>query len=108
MSRRRPFISTAVLLNAICIFFAIQAQAWPGRLTEEFHHTYPLPADGRVELDNLNGDVHITAWDENQVKVDAVKYANTQERLNEMKIEIGSGSDYLSDRNAVSGPRPYI
>src|SRR5271166_3340286 len=73
MSPRRSFISTAVVLNAICIFLAIQAHAWPGKLTEEFHHTYPLPADGRVELDNLNGNVHITAWDQNQVKVDAVK-----------------------------------
>lgn len=103
MSPRRSFISTAVVLNAICIFLAIQANAWPGKLTEEFHHTYPLPADGRVELDNINGAVHITAWDQNRVKVDAVKYANTQERLNEIKIEVESGSDYLSIETRYPG-----
>ena len=64
-------------------------------MTEEFHQTYALTADGRVELDNINGAVHISSWDRNEVKVDAVKYANTKERLDEAKIEIDSGKDYL-------------
>src|SRR6202162_3912092 len=69
-----------------------------GALTEEFHQTYPLTADGRVELDNINGDVHISSWDQNQVKVDAVKYADTKEHLDEAKIEIDSRNDSLSIR----------
>ena len=69
-----------------------------GALTEEFHQTYALTADGRIELDNINGDVHISSWDQNQVKVDAVKYADTKERLDEAKIEIDSRNDSLSIR----------
>jgi hypothetical protein len=42
--------------------------------------------------------VHISTWDQNQVKVDAIKSAWTQERLGEAKIEVDSGSDYLSIR----------
>jgi hypothetical protein len=85
--------------GTICaLLFAVQAHAWPGKLTEEFHHTYPLSADGRVELNNINGAVHIVAWDQNEVKVDAVKYANTRERLDEVKIEVEAGSDYVSIR----------
>jgi DUF4097 and DUF4098 domain-containing protein YvlB len=75
-----------------------QAKDWPGKLTEEFHHTYPLAAGGRIELDNINGAVHITAWDQNQVKVDAVKYANSKERLDEAKIEVESDSNSVSIR----------
>jgi DUF4097 and DUF4098 domain-containing protein YvlB len=67
-------------------------------LTEEFHQTYALTADGRVELDNINGAVHISSWDRNEVKVDAVKYADTKERLDEAKIEIDSRNDSLSIR----------
>jgi DUF4097 and DUF4098 domain-containing protein YvlB len=67
-----------------------------GALTEEFHQTYPMTADGRVELDNINGDVHISSWDRNEVKVDAVKYADTKERLDEAKIEIDARPDSLS------------
>jgi len=77
----------------------LQAHAFPdhrGSLSEEFHQTYAITADGRVELDNINGDVHISSWDRNEVKVDAIKYADTKEGLEEAKIEIDSGKDYLS------------
>jgi hypothetical protein len=67
-------------------------------LTEEFHQTYTLTPDGRIELDNINGPVHISVWDQNEVKVDAIKRAWNKERLGEAKIEIDSGKDYLSIR----------
>lgn len=67
-----------------------------GSLTEEFHHTYAIAPEGRVELENINGDVHISSWDRSEVKVDAVKYADTKEGLEEAKIEIDSGKDFLS------------
>jgi DUF4097 and DUF4098 domain-containing protein YvlB len=73
-----------------------QASDHRGDLTEEFHQTYAITADGRVELANINGDVHISSWDRNEVKVDAVKYADTKERLEEAKIDIEGGKDYLS------------
>jgi DUF4097 and DUF4098 domain-containing protein YvlB len=67
-----------------------------GSLSEEFHQTYPISSEGRIELDNINGPVHISSWDRNEVKVDAVKYADTKERLDEAKIEIDAGKDYVS------------
>ena len=67
-----------------------------GSLTEEFHQTYTLTPNGRVELDNINGDVHISTWDRNEVKVDAIKSADEKERLNEAKIEVDSGKDSIS------------
>src|SRR5258708_30954038 len=48
---------------------------------EEFHQTYPLSANGRVTVENLNGSVRIAVWDRNEVKVDAVKRAYRRERL---------------------------
>jgi len=102
MSHRR--LSTTWLGSILSILGALltlgmQAHASPdrrGSLTEEFHQTYAITADGRVELDKINGDVHISSWDRNEVKVDAIKYADTKERLEEAKIEIDSGKDYLS------------
>jgi len=55
---------------------------------EEFHHTYPLNPAGRVELKNINGFVKISTWDRPEVKVDAIKYAGTRERLAEADIEV--------------------
>ena len=88
----------AVLGTLFTLLLAAQAQASQGKLTEEFHHTYPIAAGGRIELENINGAVHITGWDQNQVKVDAVKYANSKERLDEAEIEIDATSDTLSIR----------
>jgi DUF4097 and DUF4098 domain-containing protein YvlB len=103
MNRERQFPTwLGAVLGTICALFVLalgaHASDHSGSLTEEFHQTYALAADGRVELDNLNGDVHISAWDRNEVKVDAVKYANTKERLDEASIEVNSDKGYLSIR----------
>jgi Putative adhesin len=90
------------ILGTISAFllFALAAHAsdHAGALTEEFHQTYAITADGRVELENINGSAHISTWDRNEVKVDAVKYADTKEKLDEIKIDVESGKDYLSLR----------
>lgn len=62
-------------------------------LREEFHQTYPLSPNGRVSLENLNGNVRIAAWERNDVQVDAVKRAYRRERLNEAKIEVVASAD---------------
>jgi DUF4097 and DUF4098 domain-containing protein YvlB len=85
---------SALLVLAV----AAHASDHRGAMTEEFHQTYALTADGRIELHNINGDVHISTWDRNEVKVDAVKYADTKELLDEAKIEIKSGADFLEIR----------
>ena len=66
------------------------------RVTEEFHHTYTLAADGRVNLQNINGAVHITAWDQNEVKVDAVKRADNDRELKNTEIRINASANSIS------------
>src|SRR5215475_10831225 len=88
------------VLGTLCALLTLALTAHAsdhrGALSEEFHQTYSITADGRIELDNINGPVHISTWDRNQVKVDAVKYADSKERLEEAKIEVESGQDYVS------------
>jgi DUF4097 and DUF4098 domain-containing protein YvlB len=91
-------VSLGTVSALLILALGAHASDHRGALTEEFHQTYPLTADGRVELDNINGDVHITSWDQNQVKVDAVKYADSKERLDEAKIDIDARNDALSIR----------
>jgi DUF4097 and DUF4098 domain-containing protein YvlB len=61
-----------------------------GAVTEEFHQTYPLTSNGEVRLDNVNGKVRIATWDRAEVKVDAIKRADTQQELDALKIEVTS------------------
>jgi len=99
---RRSATWLGAALGSLCALLALaigaHASDHRGALSEEFHQTYAITSDGRIELDNINGSVHISSWDRNEVKVDAVKYADTKERLDEAKIEIDSGKDYLSIR----------
>jgi hypothetical protein len=83
--------------SAICLLStAARASDHTGNLTQEFHQVYPLSATGRVEIKNINGDVHITGWDRDEVKVDAIKTAWTKERLDEAKIEVHAGESDIS------------
>src|SRR5579864_4929821 len=99
---RRSATWLGAALGSLCALLALaigaHASDHGGALSEEFHQTYAITSGGRIELDNINGPVHISSWDRNEVKVDAVKYADTKERLDEAKIEIESGKDSLSIR----------
>ena len=92
-SARGATIATILTVLALSPF----ALSWD-KLTEEFHKTYPLSPQGRIEIDNLDGAVHISTWDRNEVQVDAVKTAHTKERLDEAKIEIDADANHLSIR----------
>jgi DUF4097 and DUF4098 domain-containing protein YvlB len=87
-------ILLALVLNATV------AHAWDDDndavVREEFHQTYPLAANGRIELENINGAVHISVWDQNQVKVDAVKRARDERRLKNEEIRIDAHPDSIS------------
>ncbi len=100
MNRRHQFAAWAGIAFGTCAFLTVAVAAYAsdhrGAFSEEFHQTYALAADGRVELENINGSVHIAAWDQNEVKVDAVKYADSKERLDEARIEVESEKESLS------------
>ena len=104
MQRHRRLVTrVGALLGALCVLLAGTQVLASDRLTEEFHHSYPLASGGRVELENINGDVHITGWDQNEVKVDAVKYAGSKEQLDDAEIEVDTTSDMVSIRTKYHG-----
>jgi len=65
-------------------------------VTEEFHQTHPLTANGRIGLENINGSVHISVWDRNEVKVDAVKHAQNEDQLKDAEIIVENRADSIS------------
>jgi DUF4097 and DUF4098 domain-containing protein YvlB len=76
-------------------------------LTEEFHQTYPLSPTGRVSIANINGDVHLNVWDQNSVKVDAVKRAYSQQRLGEVNIEVTNTADSVRIKTKYAENQNY-
>jgi DUF4097 and DUF4098 domain-containing protein YvlB len=65
---------------------------------EEFHRTYKLASEGRVALRNINGGARVVVWDQDEVKVDAIKHARSRERLAEATIDVEATGDSVSVR----------
>src|SRR6266699_3601822 len=61
--------------------------------TERFEQTYPINANGRVSISNVNGSITAEAWDRNEIKLSYVKTADTKERLADVEIRIDARQD---------------
>lgn len=88
-------LAALLLTTATGDMRAQQQQQSQAEATEEFHQTYPLSGEGRVSLSNINGDVRVSVWDRNEVKVDAVKRARNPERLREVEIRVEASGDHV-------------
>ncbi len=97
MAQTRKFATWggAFLGGLLALLLAASAHA---QVSQEFHRTVSLPSNGRVSLDNVNGNAEITGWDRNEVQIDAVKQARDQQRLDEARIEVETGSDFVKIR----------
>jgi hypothetical protein len=90
-----------LLLSACALVFAGDSS----RYREDFHYNYPQTAGGRITLENFNGSVEITGWDQNTVDISGTKYAETQSLLNSMQIEVSSSGNAV--RVKTTRPDPH-
>ncbi len=72
------------------------SQVFKSDETERIEQTYPLNANGRVSVSNVNGSINIEAWDRPEVKLEVVKVADSRERLSEFSVKINSQPDFLN------------
>ncbi len=79
-------------------------------VTEKIDQTFPLNPDGRVSLSNINGSVVVEAWDRNEVRVEAVKTADSAETLALIDVKINAvpeririEADYQNMRKGQGG-----
>ena len=93
--QKRNRISTigGATLGALLALLLAAAPPCSAEVTEEFHKTVPITANGSISLENINGGVTITGWDRNEVQIDAVKSARDQQRLDEARIEVDVAND---------------
>lgn len=68
-----------------------------GEFKENWHKTFPLGADGRFSVKNVNGDIRISTWDKAEADVSAVKTCRSkEENLKLVTIEAQSGAGYVA------------
>lgn len=63
---------------------------------ERIERSYPLNANGRVNVSNVNGSIVVEAWDRNEVRLEAVKVADSRESLADVDIKIDARQDFFS------------
>jgi DUF4097 and DUF4098 domain-containing protein YvlB len=91
MRKRFALLTTTLAACAALAFASDDVRA-------EFHQTYPLTANGRVAVHNVNGAIQVSAWDRNEVKVDALKRGRTQQDLDDAKIVVDASAGSVDIR----------
>jgi Putative adhesin len=81
---------------ALLTSLLILAGAARASVTETFTQSYPLAPDGIIHLENVNGDIDITAWDKPGVSLVAEKRAKNDEELKRLEIVIDAQPARLS------------
>jgi len=69
----------------------------------EFRRTYALAPNGRVVIQNLYGDVSITGWDRDEVRVEAIKHSADPRHLDDARIIVDSSPGSVSIHTQYAG-----
>jgi len=69
----------------------------------EFRARYSLSSTGRVVVQNLYGDVEITAWDRDEVLVRATKHSADPRRLDDAQVVVDSSDGLVSIHTQYTG-----
>jgi hypothetical protein len=86
--------STTLVLAALLLYPA--GPAFAAQPYEEvFDQTYPLEAAGRVALSNADGSVKVNVWDQEAVRVQAVKKAESWYGLKHLTIQVISTPSFV-------------
>ncbi len=97
ISRSIPALATALLLSGCAIGdFVDMGQS--DRYQTDFHYSWDLAPDGRVNLEAFNGSIEISGWDENKVDVAGTKYASSEQLRDSIKIETHNDSSSVEVR----------
>lgn len=92
---RYLFLSVGLLMLAGCDWEDFGSST---QYSTDFHYSHPLKPGGRVTLENFNGSVEISAWDQETVDISGAKYGSTVEARDAIKIDIAPSPDSVAIR----------
>ena len=77
---------TLILMMAAPLFLAGQE-----RRTADVHYSYPMQSGSKLTVENVNGSIEITGWDQNTIDISATKYAETDQLLAQVSVDVAVG-----------------
>ena len=87
--------SRSRILALSLVLALVLTGAAAAKMTREDSSTFPLSADGRLSLENINGDVIVEGWDRDEVSVETTIRAETQRSLDEVEIVIDAQQSWI-------------
>ena len=75
---------TLLLLLASVAVHSADSQAFK----EDFHQSLAMQAGGKLSIENFNGSIQVTGWDQNTIDISGTKYGETEALKNSVKFEI--------------------
>jgi hypothetical protein len=102
---KRALSGGLLLAAALAVSGCIGGDWGPLTATATVSESRPLAKDGRFSLDNTNGRVEVTGWDEARVSIEATKHARSRHALDELRVEIDAEGDQV--RVKTRYPRPH-
>jgi DUF4097 and DUF4098 domain-containing protein YvlB len=90
-----PVLAAALLSLSACDFDDFADGA---RYTSDFHHSYPMAANGRLAVETFNGSIEVTGWDEPTVDISGTKYARTQQAADDLQVSIDHSANVVTVR----------
>jgi DUF4097 and DUF4098 domain-containing protein YvlB len=100
MNRLRLFSAVIIALSVPAVVSSTASSRAQTPQTNEVHQTYDLGPGGVVSVTNVSGYIRVTSWDENRVRVDAIKRSGRGDDLNQIQIQINSTPGALVIRTA--------
>jgi len=88
-------MTRTILALTICAPLALLALE-PRTAVE--HNSFPMQPGARLTLTNINGSIEINGWDQSMIDITATKSAETDELLNQIKVDISAAADGLHIR----------
>ncbi|MEO5860198.1 MAG: DUF4097 family beta strand repeat-containing protein [Pyrinomonadaceae bacterium] len=94
------FVSSDLQIEPQPTYNNIHTQAAAVRVvsdeTEKFEQSYPISANGRVSVSNVNGSIEMIAWDRNEVRLEATKIGDSKESLDAVELKIDAQANSFS------------
>ncbi len=92
-------------MGALAVAACLAVPAAGQGVTERFDQSYPLSEGGRISLNNINGDLRVATWSRDEVRVEAVREASSQELLDGLEIEVEADGDSVRVRTHYPSSR---
>lgn len=90
------YLNIRCVVPIVLLTLAVSSAFARGKLLQETTESYALDEGGSISLDNVNGDVSITAWEGNDVRVHYRIFGDSDQQLDQINVRINSDPSHLS------------